>query len=73
MKITLEIQDDRFETFLEFIRTLDYVSIKKEEDSIPQWQQEEVNRRLQLIESGSMKTRPWEEAKKEIFKVTKDH
>ncbi|WP_114751983.1 addiction module protein [Pleomorphovibrio marinus] len=73
MKITLEIQDDRFETFLEFIRTLDYVSIKKDEDSIPQWQQEEVNRRLELIESGSMKTRPWEEAKKGIFKVTKDN
>ncbi|MFC4870503.1 hypothetical protein [Negadavirga shengliensis] len=33
MKITLEIQDDRYKAFLEFIRTLDYVSIKKEEHS----------------------------------------
>ncbi len=67
MKITLEIQDHRFKTFMEFIQTLDYVSIKKEEDAIPQWQQDEVNQRLQQINSGKMKTRDWEEAKKDIF------
>ena len=67
MKITLDIQDSRFDTFLSFIKTLDYVSIKQE-DTIPQWQQDEVNRRLQLIDKGEMKTRSWEEAKKDIFK-----
>jgi hypothetical protein len=46
---------------------LDYVSINQE-DAIPQWQQDEVNRRLQLIDKGEMKTRSWNEAKKDIFK-----
>lgn len=67
MKITLDIQDSRFDTFLSFIKTLDYVSINQA-DTIPQWQQDEVNRRLQLIDKGEMKTRSWDEAKKDIFK-----
>jgi hypothetical protein len=67
MRITLDIQDNRFDTFLSFIKTLDYVSINKE-DTIPQWQQDEVNKRLELINSGEMKTRSWNEAKKDIFK-----
>jgi len=67
MKITLDIQDNKFDTFLRFIKTLDYVSINKE-DEIPQWQQDEVNKRLKLINSGEMKTRSWEEAKKDVFK-----
>lgn len=67
MKITLDIQENRFNTFLDFIKTLDYVSIKKE-DTIPQWQQEEVSRRLQLIEKGEMKTRGWNKAKADVFK-----
>ena len=67
MKITLDIQDSRFDTFISFIKTLDYVSIKKE-DVVPQWQQDEVNNRLQLIEKGEIKTRSWDEAKKDIFK-----
>jgi hypothetical protein len=68
MKITLEIQDERFKTFMEFIQTLDYVSVKIDEELLPKWQEEEVNRRLELIESGEMKTRDWEVAKKDIFK-----
>ncbi|MEQ8546335.1 MAG: addiction module protein [Cyclobacteriaceae bacterium] len=67
MKITLNIQDNRYETFLSFIKTLDYVSINKEE-VIPQWQQDEVNKRLELIDSGEIKIRSWNEAKKDIFK-----
>ncbi|MFT6855940.1 MAG: hypothetical protein ACJA0X_001917 [Cyclobacteriaceae bacterium] len=67
MKITLDIQDNRYDTFLSFIKTLDYVSINKEE-VIPQWQQDEVNKRLELINSGEMKIRSWNEAKKDIFK-----
>jgi len=69
MKLTLDIDDNKFNTFLAFIKTLDYVSVGKNEDlSIPQWQQEEVNKRLAMIESGEMETRDWEEAQKDIFK-----
>lgn len=67
MKITLDIQDSRFDTFMSFIKTLDYVSITKE-DVIPKWQQDEVNKRLELVNSGEMKTRRWNEAQKDIFK-----
>lgn len=67
MKITLDIEDNRFDAFLTYIQTLDYVTINKE-GVIPQWQQDEVNRRLQMINDGEMKTRSWKEAKEEIFK-----
>ena len=67
MRITLDIQDNKFDTFLSFIKTLDYVSINKE-DAILQWQQDEVNKRTKLINSGEMKTSSWDEAKKNIFK-----
>ena len=66
-QLILDIEESKFKTFLSFIKTLDYVSVS-EEEAIPQWQQEEVNRRLQLIEEGDMKTRSWDEAKKDIFK-----
>jgi len=35
---------------------------------VPQWQKDAVAGRLELIEKGEMKTRSWQEAKKEIFK-----
>ena len=66
-QIILNIEESKFKAFLSFIKTLDYVSVSKE-DSIPEWQQQEVNKRLQLIEKGEMKTRSWDEAKKDIFK-----
>lgn len=67
-QVTLNIMDSKFKAFLDFIKTLDYVSIKKEEGTIPQWQQDEVNERLELINNGEMKIRSWNEAKKDIFK-----
>ncbi|PIB34203.1 hypothetical protein BFP72_01530 [Reichenbachiella sp. 5M10] len=67
MKITLDIQDNRFDTFMDLIQTLDYVSIN-EEKSVPEWQQQEVSKRLELVDSGEMKTRSWDSAKKDLFK-----
>ncbi len=67
MKVTLDVQDSRLEVFLSFIKTLDYVTINKEE-MMPQWQQDEVNKRMDSISKGEMKVRSWEEAQKEIFK-----
>jgi putative addiction module component len=49
MKITLDIKENRLSTFLAFIKTLDYVTMPKE-DSIPQWQKDEVNQRLKDLE-----------------------
>lgn len=40
----------------------------KKEATIPQWQINETQRRLDLVDKGEMKTRSWDEAKKDIFK-----
>lgn len=40
----------------------------QEEIEIPEEQQEEVNKRLQLIDNGEMSIRSWETAEKEIFR-----
>jgi hypothetical protein len=66
MRITLDIQDNKVDAFINFIKTLDYVSINNE-DAIPKWQQDETARRLELVKTGKMKTRNWSEAKKDIF------
>lgn len=66
-QIVLNIEDSKFKAFFSFIKTLDYVSVS-EEETIAVWQEEEINKRLQLIENGEMKIRSWNEAKKDIFK-----
>ncbi len=66
-KLVLNIEECKFKAFLSFIKTLDYVSVSKEE-AIPEWQQEEVNKQLELIEKGEMKARSWDEAKMDVFK-----
>lgn len=66
-QITLQIEDSKFEAFKSFLETLNYVSIT-DNDTVPQWQQDEVSRRAKLIETGKMSTRNWEEAREDIFK-----
>lgn len=46
MEIVLDVQDKNYDAFIEFIKTLDYVSVKND-DEIPQWQMNEVEKRLQ--------------------------
>jgi hypothetical protein len=65
--LLLHIGDSQYKAFLSYVRTLDCVSVD-EGDDIPQWQQDEVARRLELIESGNMTTRSWDEASKDIFR-----
>ncbi len=67
MKLTIDIEDAKFDTLKNFLQTLDYVSIEPSDD-IPAWQKEEVMRRKALIEEGKMVARPWSEARKEVFK-----
>ena len=67
MKVILDIPENKYQFFLELVRNLTFVK-EEDSDTIPQWQQEEVSKRLQLIEKGEMKTRSWHEAKKDIFK-----
>lgn len=65
--LLLHIEDSKYKAFLSYVRTLDYVSVD-EGDDIPQWQQEEVARRLELIESGKMTARSWDKASRDVFR-----
>jgi len=67
-QITLNIDESELKSFLNLIQKLDYVSVSDEiEVDILIEQQQEVERRLKLVEEGRMNTRSWEEAKQEIF------
>jgi hypothetical protein len=63
-QLVLNIEDDKLNTFIEFINTLDYVSV---ETTISDYQMEEVDARLQMLNDGEMKIRPWEDAKNDVF------
>jgi hypothetical protein len=67
MRVTLEIENERLNDFIALIQSLDYAHIS-EEIEIPDWQQEEVLKRLSLLDEGVSSKRLWEEAKLEIFK-----
>lgn len=64
-QLVLNIEDDKLNTFIEFINTLDYVSV---ETTISDYQMEEVEARLQMLNDGEMKIRPWEDGKEYIFR-----
>jgi hypothetical protein len=66
-QITLNIDESKFQAFLNFIKTLDYVSVS-DDMAIPIEHQQEVQKRLKLIQEGKMKTRSWEDAKQDVFK-----
>jgi len=63
MEIVLDVQDKNYEAFLEFIKTLDYVSVKKE-DTIPQWQKEEVRKRIKNTKADQYLS--WEEVEQKL-------
>lgn len=46
MKLTLDIKDSNYNTFLEFIKTLNYVSVSKD------WYDELTPKQLESIEKG---------------------
>lgn len=66
MKVTLDIQDANLESFLSYVEGLAYVRVIEQEPSDEQ--KEEVLQRLEAIESGRMKTKPWDDARKNIFR-----
>lgn len=65
-QIVLNIEDDKLKTFIDFIKTLDYVSLNL---NIPQNQIDEVNYRMQLVNDGEMSICPWDDAKVDVFKT----
>jgi hypothetical protein len=67
-QITLNIPDNKLKAFLEYIKSLEYVSVNEVAEEIPEWQRDQVKEREELINSGEMETRSWSSAKKDIFK-----
>ena len=66
MKITLDIKNHQYQAFLKLIEELDYVSISQEK-TVPEWQQEETEKRLKMINNGELKTHNWEDVKEYLF------
>lgn len=67
-QITLNIEDDKLKTFIEFIKTLNYVSVEKKEDEIPLWQIQESAKSIAEIDNGTAVLEDWELVKKRLFK-----
>jgi hypothetical protein len=66
-QITLQVEESKFQVFLSFLKSLDYVQVS-EDTIIPEAQKSEVAARLKQLENGTLKTRVWEEAEKDIFR-----
>jgi hypothetical protein len=66
MKITVDIDDQHYEEFLELLKTLDYAKASQEYE-IPLWQQDMVMERAAKIDRGEMKLIEVDEALSQIF------
>jgi hypothetical protein len=53
---------------LQDVKLIQKLKELRKANDIPQWQMDEVDRISEGIDNGSISTRSWEEAKKEIFK-----
>jgi Asp-tRNA(Asn)/Glu-tRNA(Gln) amidotransferase C subunit len=69
MKITIDIEENQFNTFLQFIRTLDYVRVENEEKLLDA-QVLETRKRMDALERGEMEKKPWSEAKENLFSAS---
>ncbi len=67
MKITLDIKDSNYYTFLEFIKTLNYVSVSNTDD-IPKWQKNEVLNRIKTTPREAYLTEEEFESKLDLRK-----
>ena len=52
-QITLNILESKFDTFLEFIKTLDYVKVEVDQDKVLEQLQESLNQ-VKLIKQGKL-------------------
>ena len=50
------------------VKTLNYVSLEKNEEIIPLWQQEEVAKSIAEIDNGTAVLEDWEVTRKRLFK-----
>ncbi|WP_439488310.1 addiction module protein [Algoriphagus sp.] len=66
MKITLDIPEDKVSFFLELLENLNFKPMT-DPYKVPEWQQNEVTKRIYAIESGEMEVEKWEDVRRELF------
>lgn len=68
MKIVLSLDEksEKVQAFLNFIKTLDFVSMEKTDD-IPKWQKHKLDIYLEEHKNGAAEYVDWEDAKKSLF------
>lgn len=63
--ILIDDSNPKAKAFLEFVKTLDFVRMDK--DDIPTWQKEQLDKSLEQHKSGTANYTDWNEAKKNLF------
>ena len=63
----IDDSDSKAKALLEFIKTLDFVSVE-ENNNIPAWQQKEVLQNLQEIKEGKAELIDWDTTKQDLYK-----
>jgi hypothetical protein len=66
-QLVLNVEDDKFNSFIEYLKTLNYVSFVKN-DEIPQWQKDEVLKNISEIKNGTAILENWDDIRKGLVK-----
>lgn len=65
-QLILNISDNNYHTFLEFIKTLDYVEVSDYELNIPEEHKKIVRDRIKASNSDPSRLLNWDSAKKQL-------
>ena len=65
-RITIDVDDDRAQELIAYLNSLAYAKISV--DDVPEWQKEEVRRRINAIDKGEEQLLPLDEALERISK-----
>jgi len=66
MKVTVDIDDQHYEEFMELLKTLDYARASQEYE-IPEWQQNIVRERFEKIDRGETELHDIDDVMKRVF------
>jgi len=66
MKVTVDIDDQHYEEFMELLKTLDYARANNQYE-IPQWQQDMVRERFEKIDRGEMELHEVDDVMNRVF------
>lgn len=65
--VSLDENNEQAKAFLEFIKTLDFLSLEKDSD-LPQWQKDKLDIYLDEHKAGTAEYEDWDDAKSRLFK-----